>query len=194
MKRLAGLTCILAVAGLLLTSTASAQTRAVVGVGIGLPVGDFGDEAGAGAQSGGGTALLGVEWLPRDATYGVRVDGAWNRFCTAACNAAGGDLDVRYRFLNLNLNGLLELPLASSEIRPYLIAGAGLYNYRLEGDDVPGAAAATETDLGINGGLGLTYMLGRVGIYAEGRLHNVFATERDIQYIPVMLGARINLQ
>jgi hypothetical protein len=54
--------------------------------------------------------------------------------------------------------------------------------------------AESESDFGVNGGLGLTYTMGRVGVFAEGRFHNVFATGNDLQYIPVMVGARINLQ
>lgn len=193
MKRLAAAALIVAAAALAV-SDASAQARGIVGVGLGIPVGDFADDAGAGAQSGGGTALVGLEWLPQSGTYGLRIDGAWNRFCTTACDAAGGDLDVRYRLLNANLNGLVELPLANRAVRPYVMAGAGVYNYKLEGDDVPAGADESETDLGVNAGLGVTYSIGRVGVYAEGRFHNVFAAGDDLQYIPVMVGAKIDLR
>lgn len=194
MKRLALVSLVLAAAAAFLVSDASAQARGVIGVGIGVPVGDFADEAGAGAQSGGGTALLGLEWLPRGSNFGVRLDGAYNRFCTTACDASGGDLDIRYRFLNANLNGLVEFPVGAADLRPYLTAGIGVYNYKLQGNDVPAGARGKETDFGVNGGLGLTYALGRVGVFAEGRFHNVFATAEDLQYIPIVIGARINLQ
>ena len=195
MKRLVTVALVLAAAGTLLVSDAAAQARGVLGIGIGVPVGDFADETIGGAQSGGGTALAGVEWLPRGGRLGVRVDGAYNRFCTSACDQVGGDLDVRYRFLNGNLNGLLEFPFgAEANLRPYLIAGVGIYNYRLEGDDVPLGLDESETDFGVNGGLGLTYALGRVGVFAEGRFHNVFTSESDLQYIPIVVGARIDLR
>jgi len=194
MKRLAAVSLVLAAAAALLVSDAAAQARAVLGVGLGVPVGDFADEAGAAAQSGGGTALAGLEWLPRGRSFGVRVDGAYNRFCTSACDESAGDLDVRYRFLNANLNGLVEFPFGgNTDLRPYLIAGVGIYNYKLEGDDVPTGAEGV-TDFGLNGGLGLTYAIGRVGLFAEGRFHNVFATGSDLQYIPVIIGAKVNLQ
>jgi hypothetical protein len=174
---------------------AGAQVRGVVGVGLSVPVGEFADENGIGAQAGGATALAGVEWLPEGQRFGLRLDGAYNRFCTAACDEVSGDLDVRYRFLNANLGGMVELPFgAESNLRPYALAGVGLYNYRLEGDDVPAGLDESETDFGLNGGLGLTYDLGRVGIFAEGRFHNVFTSEEDLQFIPVVLGARIGLR
>lgn len=194
MKRMAMVGLVLAAAGCLLFSDAAAQARGVLGVGLGVPVGDFADDAGGAAKSGGGTALVGFEWVPRGSYLGLRVDGAYNRFCTSACDDAAGDLDIRYRFLNANLNGLLELPFGTdARLRSYLIAGVGLYNYKLEGDDV-GVGVDAETDFGLNGGVGLTYALGRVGLFAEGRLHNVFATGSDLQYIPVMVGAKINLR
>jgi len=181
--------------GVLLAGRAAAQVRGVVGLGLAVPVGEFADETGPGAQAGGGTALAGVEWLPEGRTYGLRLDGAYNRFCTEVCDEGQGDLDVRYRFLNANLSGMVELPLgAESGFRPYLLAGGGLYNYRLEGDDVPAGLDESESDFGLSGGLGMTYRLGQVGVFAEGRFHNVFTSEEDIQYIPVVVGARITLR
>ena len=97
---------ILAAVAALMFSTANAQVRGVVGVGLSVPVGDFADQTGGETEAGGGTALAGIEWLPQGGAFGLRVDGAYNRFCTSACDQAGGDLDVRYRFLNANLNGL----------------------------------------------------------------------------------------
>jgi hypothetical protein len=179
----------------LVTSNAVAQRRGVVGVGLSVPVGDFADQTGGDAQAGGGTALAAIEWIPSGSSFGLRVDGAYNRFCTSACDEVGGDLDVRYRFLNANLNGLLEFPLAAdASLRPYGIAGVGIYNYKLVGDDVPEIAGDSESDFGLNAGLGLTYTIGRVGVFGEARFHNVFATGSDLQYVPVMVGARINLQ
>jgi hypothetical protein len=195
MTRLAKAGIALIAAAAVLANESGAQVRGVAGVGLSVPVGEFADENGIGAQTGGATALAGVEWLPQGRSFGLRVDGAYNRFCTAACDAAGGDLDIRFRFLNANLSGIAELPLAATpDLRPYVLGGLGVYNYKLEGDDVPAGFNESETDFGLNGGLGLTYMLGRVGLFAEGRFHHVFTSEEDFQYIPVVLGARLPLR
>jgi opacity protein-like surface antigen len=115
--------------------------------------------------------------------------------CRKGDASAGGDLDVRYRFLNANLGALVELPVGAEEnLRPYLLAGVGVYSYKLEGDDVPAPVGESETDFGVNGGLGVTYDLGRWGVFAEGRVHNVFADESDVQYVPIMVGARIDFR
>jgi hypothetical protein len=178
----------------LLVGETSAQVRGVFGVGASVPVGEFADETGPGAQAGGGTALAGVEWLPKGKSFGLRVDGAYNRFCTEVCDEAEGDLDVRFRFLNANLSGIAEMPLGTSNFRPYLLGGVGLYNYKLEGNDVPDGLNGSETDFGLSGGLGINYALGQVGVFAEGRFHTVFTSEEDIQYVPILVGARITFR
>ena len=181
-----------AVAALAVTDSA-AQVRGLLGAGLGVPVGNFAStEDGGNAEAGGGTALAGVEWLPEGRTLGLRLDGAYNRFCTSACDEGGGNLDLRYRFLNANLNGLLELPLGNSALRPYLTGGVGVYNYGIEGDDAPDGLDS-QTDMGANAGLGAMYRLGQVNLFAEGRYHHVFAENRDIQYIPIMLGVKLDL-
>jgi len=195
MSRLAKAGIALIAAAAVLATQSEAQVRGVAAIGLSVPVGEFADENGLGAQSGGATALAGVEWLPQGRSFGLRVDGAYNRFCTAACDEAGSDLDIRFRFLNANLSGIAELPLASTpDLRPYVLGGIGVYDYKLEGNDVPAGLDQSEIDFGISGGLGLTYMLGRLGLFAEGRFHHVFASEEDIQYLPIMLGARLTLR
>jgi len=189
--RCAGLVLV-AVAALAATD-AAAQVRGMLGVGLGVPVGNFAStNDGGNAEAGGGTALAGVEWLPEGRTLGLRLDGIYNRFCTSACDEAGGNLDIRYRFLNANLNGLLELPLANSAFRPYLTGGFGVYNYRLEGNDAP-EGLDSQTDVGVNAGIGAMYRLGQVNLFAEGRYHHIFAENSDIQYIPILVGAKVDL-
>ena len=189
--RCAGL--VLVAAAALAATDAAAQVRGVLGVGLGVPVGNFAStNDGGNAEAGGGTALAGVEWLPEGRTLGLRLDGIYNRFCTSACDEAGGNLDIRYRFLNANLNGLLELPLANSAFRPYLTGGFGVYNYRLEGNDAP-EGLDSQTDVGVNAGIGAMYRLGQVNLFAEGRYHHIFAENSDIQYIPILVGAKVDL-
>lgn len=193
MKTLAKVGLILAAAGAVLATTGNAQVRGIVGAGLSAPVGDFADENIGGAEAGGVNALVGAEWLPMGRSFGVRLDGTYARFCTTACDADGADLDVHYRVLNANVSGLVELPIGMySRVRPYVLAGAGIYNYELAGDDAPDGE--DQTDFGLSGGLGLNVAVGRVAVFAEGRFHNVFGDETDLQYIPVTVGARIGLR
>jgi hypothetical protein len=68
-----------------------------------------------------------------------------------------------------------------------------VYEYKLVGDDVP-SGFESATDFGLNAGIGITYQLEQFGIFGEARFHNVFAEGMDLQYIPVMLGARITFR
>lgn len=187
--------------GLLLTALAAvpmidaaAQFRGVAGVGLSLPIGDFADDAEWDAQAGGMTGLAGVEWLPTGSAFGLRLDGAYQKFCTSLCDDSAENLDVGYRFFDATLNGILEFPLGTdASIRPYVLAGVGIYDYKLVGDDVSEDLESV-TDFGLNGGVGLTYLLDNVGIFGEARLHNVFGEEIDLQYIPIMFGARITFR
>jgi Outer membrane protein beta-barrel domain len=181
-----------AVAALLagFTASAEAQLRGVAGAGLSFPVGDFADETGGAAKGGGGTVFLGAEWMPPGRLFGLRLEGDFNRFCTTFCDDTGGNLDIKWRLMNVNLNGMLEMPLGEgARLRPYALGGVGVYNYELRGNDV--LDAGSQTKVGLNGGLGLNYNAGRVGIFAESRFHNVFATGKDIQYVPVTVGVRI---
>ncbi len=191
MKVWSGVALVLAL-GVLSATPTQAQVRGIVGAGLSVPVGDFADENGGGAKAGGGTALLGAEWIPAGRNIGIRVDGDFSQFCTTFCDQAGGNLDIKHQVLNANLSGVLELPVGSTgKIRPYLLAGAGVYNHELRGDDVASSAGGSQTDFGVSGGLGLNIKVGRVGIFAESRFHNVFTDGSDLQYVPMLLGLRV---
>jgi hypothetical protein len=184
--------CAAAVLVAALASTAAAQFRAVGGAGLSVPTGDFASDAGGAAKAGGGAVFLGAEWMPRGKVFGARLEGDFNQFCTTFCDDTGGNLDIKWRLLNVNLNGVLELPVGNgARIRPYALAGIGIYNYNLRGNDVPSTTPGSRTKVGLNGGLGLNYDVGSVGIFAEGRFHNVFADAKDIQYVPLMVGVRV---
>jgi hypothetical protein len=173
---------------------AAAQFRGVGAIGLAVPIGEFADEADWDAQAGGMTGLVGVEWMPTGSAFGLRVDGAYQKFCTSLCDEESGDLDIGYRFLNANLNGVLEFPMGTGgSISPYFIGGVGIYEYKLVGDDTPEGTEGV-TDFGLNGGVGLTYHLEDFGVFGEARLHTVFGENIDLQYIPIMIGARITFR
>jgi hypothetical protein len=194
MTRLVKFGLLLAVLAAVPMTEAAAQVRGLVGAGLAVPIGDFADAADGDAEAGGVTALAGVEWLPAGSAFGLRLDGAYQQFSTGLGTAALADRDIRYRFLNANLDGVLEFPIGpDASVRPYVMAGVGVYEYKLVGNDVPSGLEGV-TDFGLNGGIGMTYQLEDFGIFGEARIHNVFAEGMDLQYIPVMLGARITFR
>jgi Outer membrane protein beta-barrel domain len=192
MKALLKLGLVVAAVGAVSATSVHAQVRGIIGAGLSVPVGDFADANGGGAKAGGGTAFLGAEWLPIGRNVGVRVDADFTQFCTTFCDATGGNLDVKHQVLNANLSGILEFPMGTTgNIRPYLLAGAGVYSHKLHGNDVAVGAGDSQTDFGVSGGLGLNFDVGRFGLFAESRFHNVFANGSDLQYIPMTVGVRV---
>jgi hypothetical protein len=195
MKTLSRVCVIAAALAVASVTIVHAQVRGIAGAGLSFPIGDFADENGGGAQSGGGNVLVGVEWLPTGRNFGLRADGNYTQFCTTFCDEIGGDLDVKYQVLNANLSGILDLPIGTAgNVHPYLLAGAGIYRHRLHGDDVSSAADDAVTDFGLSAGLGLNVQVGRIGLFAEGRFHDVLADGDDLQYVPVTLGVRLGGQ
>ena len=82
-----------------------------------------------------------------------------------------------------------------STFRPYLIGGVGVYNFKtVGGDDVslPGEGD-TSTDFGLNAGAGFDIKAGGIGLFVEGRFHNVFARRHveTAQFIPITVGIRL---
>ena len=95
-------------------------------------------------------------------------------------------------------NGVFSFPTAATAtVRPYVIGGAGIYNFKVGGSfssDL-GSASGSErqTKFGINGGIGTTFQLSGFNTFAEARYHYVFAKDSDteqtnLQLIPISFG------
>jgi opacity protein-like surface antigen len=146
---------------------ADAQVRLSLAGGPSFPLGsDNHLEMGYHAQLG---AELGVPLLP----FGVRVDGAFNRF-----NEDHGHYDV----LAGTANAILRVPMIG--FSPYLIGGVGMYGAK---DEAHGNER--ETNFGFNVGAGANFALPGLGIFVEARLHNPTGGEQ-IRFVPVSLGFR----
>jgi opacity protein-like surface antigen len=80
-------------------------------------------------------------------------------------------------------------------IRPYIIAGLGLYNLKTDPTGVPNVSSKSDTRFGINGGGGVLLRLGQtLSGYVEGRIDNVytdtggFVNASQVQVVPVTFG------
>ena len=74
--------------------------------------------------------------------------------------------------------GCAQVYVFSGHVRPYLLAGLGAYNVKVE----PGGAAtvqSNDTRFAVDGGAGLLFTFGSLSLYAEGRLDRVF-TEKGL--------------
>jgi opacity protein-like surface antigen len=167
------------------TDSETGGVRFMIGGGSTLALGDFGD-----AFNNGPHGVLGVAFQPAGFPVGIRIDGMYHRI--AGDEDVLGFDDVNTQIINGTANAVLSLSTsADTPIRPYIIAGGGLYNLKPVGDDVLGGAEG-ETDFGINAGAGFDYRASdNLGIFLEGRFHLIFADPDNLNVLPISLGVRI---
>jgi hypothetical protein len=174
----------LALSTALFASAAQAQTPVSFGLGggVSLPLGDFGDAAKTGFH---GTGL--VEFQPASLPVGIRLDGTYHRigFSDLQEDFAGPG---NFQMITGTLNGVYTFQTAAeSKFHPYIIAGAGVYNFKANFDDFDDDS---ETKFGINGGAGFNMGMGSASIFVEGRFHNVFTEGSSTTFVPITLGVR----
>jgi len=121
---------------------------------------------------------------------GIQIDGMYQRL--KFDDAISTDLSNQILQGTANLVYKFKTS-EESTFRPYLIGGVGVYNFKtVGGDDVaaPGEGN-TSTDFGLNGGAGFDIKTSGIGLFLEGRFHNVFTDASDAQFIPITLGIRL---
>ena len=97
---------------------------------------------------------------------------------------------------NVNLVGAsanLVLPLTQSIVKPYVIGGGGVYRRRVAQDiggtlDEFRSLRDTQTDVGYNGGVGLS--IGGMGpsLFIEARYVSVATSPDRTKFVPVVIG------
>lgn len=94
-------------------------------------------------------------------------------------------------------NGVFGFTAPTATVRPYLIAGLGVYNFKSGGSFTSnlGSASGSErlTKFGLNGGIGTTFQLSGFNTFAEARYHFVFSKNdndgtSNLQFIPISFG------
>lgn len=114
-----------------------------------------------------GLDLMGaIEQRPFKLPLAVRLEVGWDRLVTRT------DLDA-----------IFDPSLVGIRLRPYLLAGFGLYNITVFGHG--------STNFGINMGGGLRYPVGPVQPFFEVRYHVDYATVTTVKFIPLQFGVRI---
>ncbi len=165
------------------TASAVAQggARFSVGGGLTIPLGDFGDAASTGWHG-----LAAVSFTPATFPVGFQLDGMFQRF---GVDDLPDGFDRNFQIIQGTANAVYRFQVSEqTKVRPYLIGGVGLYNSKATGDDV--IDDSSETDFGINGGAGFDFMAGNIGIFLEGRFHNVFSDPDNTNFIPITVGVR----
>lgn len=165
-----------------------------IGVGLGggvvIPTGTFKNHNKVGWDA---MALL--RFRPPGSPIGFQVDGNYiqTRLKTGIISSPG-----KTKIFDGTANLVFTIPMATPvRVRPYLLAGAGIYGVRIRSDGAS-SDAFKKTKFGLNGGLGIDFGAGPANIFIEARYHNVFdGTINDIGgtsglgFIPINLGFRI---
>jgi opacity protein-like surface antigen len=196
MKRIVQLVSVAAL-GAAIAASAHAEpsgmesTRTVsfgLGGGVSVPVSDAKDAFNNGFSGQGFVRfnLKGMQFAPR-------LDFTFSKFdLSSAKLATPGASGTGQMFAGL---ANLQMMFSAGPIRPYLIAGLGVYNIKTDPTGVPNVSSTTDTRFGINGGGGVLLKLGHtLSGYVEGRIDNVytdtggFINTSQIQVVPVTFG------
>jgi opacity protein-like surface antigen len=179
-----GAASVLALAALT-TAPLHAQGRVDVGLGVGaaIPTNNASDTYTLGYQ---GTVALTVH--PFAFPVGLEFDA---NFVRLKLEDAGFGADVSDRILSGTVS-LVHRFSADEEAKllVYILGGVGAYNIKRVGPDAP-IGLATNTDLGLNVGLGVHYDIGGPLLYLESRPNIIFAAGENLSYIPITLGVRL---
>lgn len=159
-----------------------------LGGGIGFPLSNFDDIANIGWNG-----LVGVSVVPTGWPVGIQVDGQFQQYKLDE-NAVGFS-GLKDRFLIGTGNLVYKFKTSEeSSIRPYIIAGGGVYNVKTTGSDNVGTVVGTSnstTKFGLNAGAGFDFKAGSAGLFIEGRFHDVFTPGPNLKFIPVTIGVRL---
>lgn len=160
----------LALTALVAAPTAEAQAKPEFGgfVGVGLPIGDFGDAVDAGWRIGG---LVQVK--PASLPFAVRGEVGYQGF-----GGAGNRADIN--IFDVTANGVFPFGDQKATTSFYGIGGAGIYSIN----------RGIGTEFGLNGGVGVNFNLAGFKAFSEARLHHIFTSGSSSQVIPLTFGIR----
>jgi opacity protein-like surface antigen len=154
-----------------------------LGGGLGVPLGNFDD-----SDKLGWMGLAGVSFVPNGSPVGIQFDGQYQQY------KRDGSASLKDRFLIGTGNIVFKFKTSEeSKLRPYLIGGGGVYNFKTTGTNDIGGVIDTDnstTKFGLNAGAGFDFKAGSVGLFLEGRFHDVFTTGENLKFIPITLGIR----
>jgi Outer membrane protein beta-barrel domain len=169
--------------GVLLTAPALHAQGAefTLGGGVGIPTGNFDN-----AVKTGWLGLVGVSFVPNQWPVGIQIDGQYQQY------KFDGSASLKERFLIGTANIVFKFKTSEeSKVRPYLIGGPGIYNFKATGtNDIGQLTTGGTTKFGFNAGAGFDFKAGSAGFFVEARYHNIFTSGADTKFIPIAAGFR----
>lgn len=157
-----------------LQAQASAANKPEFGgfVGVGLPMGDFGEGVNTGWRIGGL-----AQFRPAALPVALRAEAGYQGF-------GGQNNGLSFNVLDVTGNAIYDFGATRNATTSfYVIGGAGVYNVN----------RGVGTNFGLNGGAGVNFNLSGFKAFAEARYHTVFADGGNldnINIIPLTFGIR----
>lgn len=143
-----------------------------ISAGAALPVSDLSESHAIGFNAGAHVSFN-VPVLP----VAVRLEGSYSTFPARAEDIVGlRDGGIRIA----GAAGNVVYSFGGLGMRPYIIAGAGVYNSSY--------IRGSTTDIAFSGGLGSRFTLGGFDSFAEARLHRISDDDRNFRFMPVTFG------
>ena len=181
MNRVLQLALAVTVASVARVATTAAQTaRFGLGGGVIAPLSTYkdGDKAGwlAGAN---------VEFAIPLSPVGVRVDGLYGE--TKHKDIGGSPVDGKTRLIGGLASIVWNVPVPAPIVKPYVLAGGGLYNVKITNPNGLLAVNTSESKFAYGVGAGVKVGVGPARFFAEGRYVSV-RTNPHTTFIPLTVG------
>ena len=181
MKRFFILSMAAVLLALLAVGASATERKGMFGADLGgvltLPMGDFGDVFKMGWRAGANVGYFVTDQIQVGAT------GAYSQNKIDDTTGVG---DAKFNILQFGAFGKYMFKMQNPTIAPYLKTGLGFYNSKVS---VSGGSSASTTDMGINGGMGVSFAVSpTASIFVEGAFHNIFTDVSSTNYLAANAG------
>jgi len=176
MRRLFSALVAVGLASLAATAVAQAQSaRFGIGGGLVAPTSDYGTLDKAGWQ------LLGkMDIKIPMSPVGLRVDGLYGQTSHVATFSPTGNT----KLIGALANVVLNVPLPAPMVKPYLVAGGGMYHVSI----ATASGDTSETKFTYAAGAGLSMGAGPLHFFVEGRYVSVREGAGPMNFLPLTVG------
>ena len=151
------------------------HVRLSVGGGVIVPTGDYAD-----ADQAGWHVLGKLDLAIPKSPVGLRIDGVYGRSShrsgvDGTATLTGGLVDIVW-----------HVPMGAPIVKPYLLAGGGVYHVETS---IPSVSFSTsQTNFTLAGGVGVSFEAGPMRLFVEGRYVSVRASSGSTNFVPVTAG------
>lgn len=193
MKRILILGAALALMAVMAAGVLAHEPKGMFTVGVGggllLPMGDFGDQSKLGWRAVGAGGYFVTNEIAIGPTVAFSNNKIKDVFLTALQAADSTITDAKTQIIEFGAWGKYFFgQMEAGRLVPYVKAGLGGYNAKFKIESSSGSTSASETNLGINGGVGALYWATpTVNLFLEGAFHNIFS-DPSANYLTVTTG------